>query len=148
MAEIKDLKVYLSKTPVCWLIDKIARGAKVSRGEITPLSEIGTLKTIWGNIGGIQSINEHAAEKFLVRQVIQALKDPRCTDKNRLSLIEKYKQLFANGKLELIITLLEHKSNISICDGNTRVVACFEHGSETRQVNLSLPVYVITQDAE
>ena len=145
LTEINSLKTYLSKTPVCWLVKVIDQGAKVSKGEIVSLSQIGELRTIWGELDGIYKNGMNDSEKFLVKEVMKVLRDPWCHDTHRLTLIEKYKRLLASDELELIITLFEKEENIVICDGNSRAVACFEYGLETGQSNLSLPVYAITR---
>lgn len=143
LSEINALKMYLSLTPVRWLVQVIDSGAKVSKGGVTSLSEIGKLRTIWSELGGIRSSDEHGSQKFLVSQVVAALRKPQCNDRETYDKIREYVRLFADGQLELKITLLEDKNEYTICDGNKRAVACFEYGLKRRKRNLSLPVYVI-----
>jgi hypothetical protein len=142
--EISELRAYLSTTPVRWLVGVIDGGARVSKGEVKSLSQVGRLRTIWGDLGGVRSDHEYGLEKFLVGQVMAVLKKPQCTDKERLDRIENYVKLFANNQLDLKITLMEDRSGITICDGNTRVVACFEYCVRTGQTSLRLPVNVIS----
>ncbi len=144
LAEIDCLRTYLSQTPVHRLVKVIDKGARVSRGEIKPLSQIGRLRTMWGELDGIYRNGKDDSEKFLVKEIMPALRDPQCHDAQRLCLIEGFKRrLLTNNKLELKITLFEEEDNIIMCDGNSRTVAYFEYGLETRQSNLSLPVYII-----
>jgi hypothetical protein len=144
--EIHELKIYLSQTPVAWLASEIDKGVKVSKGEITPLLQVGKLRTIWSELGGIHSIIEHGHDKFLVCQVMQTLRNPCCNDKKALYLIEEYMQLFASRRLEIKVTLLEQDLNIIICDGNKRAVACYEYSLEKGNANFSLPVYIISKN--
>jgi hypothetical protein len=143
--EINNLKDYLATTPVGWLNELIDNHATVSKGRIESLLEVGKTRTIWGDLGGIQSKNEYGSEKFLVGQIIPVLKKPLCSDRTTLNKILEYIQLFADNKLELKITLLEVNNQFTICDGNTRVVACFEYWSKCGINDVNLPVYVITQ---
>lgn len=142
--EINDLKSYLKGTPVHCLFEVIGSGAKVSKGEITLLSEIGKLKTIWSELGGMHKSNENANDKFLVHEVMGALHNPRCTDSVTLYKINEFIQLRTSDHLELKITLGEKNDDITIYDGNKRVVACYECGEEKMKSNLSIPVYIIT----
>jgi hypothetical protein len=127
-----------------WLVGVIDRGATVSKGEVETLSQVGRLRTMWGDLGGVRSVDEYDSEKFLVNQVMTVLKKPQCIDRERLDRIENYVKLFANNELDLRITLMEDRSGITICDGNTRVVACFEYCIRTGQTSLRLPVNVIS----
>ena len=80
--EIHCLKKYLKKSTTPWLVCPIDQGASVSKCNVKPLSEIGRLRTIWAELGGIRSENQYNSEKFLVRDVVDVLLDERCTDHN------------------------------------------------------------------
>jgi len=144
LTEINALKTYLSQTPVSCMVERINRGAEVSKGEVTPISEIGGLRTIWSDLGTIRSIDEHGSDKFLVSQVAKALSKPSCTDRRTLEEIRQYIQLLDSGRLELKITLVEDKNGLLICDGNKRAVACYEWGLREDLQRFMLPVYVVT----
>lgn len=144
MTEIETLKIYLSQTPVSWIVELMKRGAEVLKGEVTPISEIGKLRTMWSELGTIRSIDEHGSDKFLVSQVMQALSKPACTDRRTPDEIRQYIELLDSGQLEVKITLLEDKSGLLICDGDKRAVACYEWGLKKGLEQLTLPVYVVT----
>jgi len=76
--EIIFLKEYLLKTPFSWIVKNVNMGAKVTKGVIKQVSEVGNLKRIWGNLGGITSLKMHQNDKFFVGQAVSILKHPNC----------------------------------------------------------------------
>jgi len=137
--ERRSLMDYLSLTPVAWIVEVVGSGAKVSKGEIDKTSELGNLKTIWKDLGGIRRANEYS-----VREVVKILGDPLCTDAKSREKIQQYKRLYGLEKLRLTITLLERNNDLMIIDGNKSAVACYEYGKDHGLSNLRLPVYIIT----
>ena len=143
--EVSVLKQYLSGTPVFKLIEFVKAGALVTKGNMLSVSEIGKLKTIWENLGEIHSKEEYNSDKYLVSQVISILSDVRCKNNSRtLEIINEYKSLLIKDKLELKITLLNKENDVIICDGNKRVVACYQYCLENQLNKFTLPVYIIS----
>ena len=138
---------YLKATPVAAIGRYIECGAlSLARGIITSLEDLGSLKTEFGDLGGLEANRVHGQDKFLVRQVLGALRDPRCTDHTSLKSIEYFMDLDAKGALEpqLIVTLLFDGTDCQIKDGNKRAVAFYE--SRKRRGagdSIVFPVYLV-----
>jgi hypothetical protein len=134
-AELQDLKKHL--------VQLIESGAKVTKGEISPLAEIGRIRTIFKDIGSVLSKAEYGQDTFLVSQVQSVLKSKGCTDIAMRDKIAAFKTQIASGKFRLTVTLLETDGDLYIFDGDKSAVAFFEHSSETGSEDCSLPVFVI-----
>jgi len=129
--ERQNLIQYLKQTPVAWVADKIVRGALLSKGEIQSRAVLGSLTTIFSNLGGVLATQRHGKEKFLVREVLPVLRDPRCNDKDALRKVECYMELDAANRLEIKITICEVGDNCMIVDGNIRASAIYERRSSS-----------------
>jgi hypothetical protein len=143
-AERSHLKAYLSPTPVSWLCPLIDAGKFVEKADVQSLAEIGSLETIFECLGGIKYHDLHGTKRFRVDQVLAALQHPSCTDKAMLASITHYKNLYGQGKLDILITLFDCAEGIIVCDGNKRMVACVEHTKEQRIGSLVLPVFIVS----
>jgi hypothetical protein len=104
---------------------------------------VGDLETIFECLGGIRSQESVGRRRFLIKQVLDALRNPACTDARMLQTISDYQQRLGQKSLELKITLFECKDGIIVCDGNKRTVAALEQ-SKAENRELVLPVYVVT----
>jgi len=62
-----------------------------------------------------------------------------------LASITHYKDLHAQGKLDILITLFDCAEGIIVCDGNKRIVACLEQVKEAGTGSLVLPVHIVSQ---
>lgn len=129
--EKQHLIQYLKQTPVACVADKIAAGALLSKGEIQSRAVLGSLTTIFGNLGGLLATRRHGKERFLVREVLPVLRDPRCTDKGALRKVECYMELDAANRLEIKITICEVGGGRMIVDGNKRASAIYERRSSS-----------------
>jgi hypothetical protein len=143
-AERSHLKAYLSPTPVRWLCPIIAAGKSVEKADVQSLAEIGSLETIFECLGGIKCQDLHGTKRFRVDQVLAALQHPSCTDKVMLRSIAHYKDLYGQGKLDILITLFDCAEGIIVCDGNKRMVACLEHTKEQGIGSLVLSVFIVS----
>jgi hypothetical protein len=137
--EKEKLKLYLYDTPVCWLVRYIENGAEILKGELESTETLGQIRTIWSTLGHINK----SPDKFLVREVLTTLHKYDCGDIKTLQLIQEYKSLIAENKLEIIITLLKQNDDIIICDGNKRAVAYYEYLIEKERNKMTLPVYIV-----
>lgn len=139
---------YIRATPVAkigWLLER--GDHSLSRGIITSLKILGSLKTEFGDLGGVKAREEFGQEKFLVRQVLGALRDPRCTDRKSRQSIEYFMALDEKGELEsrLKVTLLFDRANYQIKAGDKRAVAFYESRmSRGGGDAVGFPVYVVS----
>jgi hypothetical protein len=141
--EIADLRAYLSSTPVSWLCGLIDAGACVCKASVQSAATIGDLETIFDCLGGIRSHESVGRRRFLVKQVMDGLRNPACTDSMMLQTITDYQQRLVQNSLEVKITLFECAEGIIVCDGNKRTVAALEQ-SKVGNMELVLPVYIVT----
>lgn len=137
------LKAYLSCTNVPNLAVDIEQGASVGKGEVGPTAQIGRMATFWSCLGGLDAAREHGARKFLVCHVLPTLEQPGCADLETLNTVRRYFDLASTSSLDVVITLVEQRRQLMICDGNKRVVACYERARQTGNTKLFLPVFVI-----
>jgi len=138
-AEIQKLILYLSETPVRWIVDKIIGSAEVSKGYIVKRSELGAANTIWRNLGGIQS-----EDYYRVDQVVGVVRENRNKDNDKLlNIINEYKKMLALNDIELIITIFEVDKEHVIVDGCKRSVAFYEYKTQQHVENIRYPVYVV-----
>jgi hypothetical protein len=143
-AERSHLKAYLLPSPVRWLCPIIDAGASVEKADVQSLAEIGSLETIFECLGGIKCQDLHETKRFRVDQVLAALQHPSCTDKAMLASVTRYKDLYQQGKLDILITLFDCADGLIVCDGNKRMVACHEHTKKQRISSLVLPVFIVS----
>ena len=127
--ETRRLIKYLKATPVPWVADKIEKGSSLLRGEIRRRDNLGSLTTIFSELGGIFAKQMHGREKFLVKEVLPALRDPKCTDTSSRLAVERYMKLDASNLLEIVITIYCTDTGYFIVDGNKRASACYEERS-------------------
>ncbi|MBI3413012.1 MAG: hypothetical protein HY051_02960 [Candidatus Aenigmarchaeota archaeon] len=98
---------YLMATPVRWAADLIRGGAQLSKGEVNSREFLGSLETIFENLGGRHPRGVDGRKRFLVREVLPALQDPQCTDKASLERLLLYMKLDAANTLEIKITIVQ-----------------------------------------
>ncbi len=144
--EIGDLRTYLRSTPVPWLCDFIDAGASVCKAELQSIAKVGDLETIFDCLGGIKSQESLGKRRFLVKHVMDTLRNPACTDAKMLQTITNYQQRLAENSIEIKITLFECVDGIILCDGNKRTVAILER-AKAEQKELVLPVYIVSNPA-
>jgi hypothetical protein len=142
-SEIADLRTYLSSTPVSWLCGVIKAGGGVSKATVRSVATIGDLETIFDCLGGIKSQELLGIRRFLVKQVMDTLRHPACTDARMLQTITGYQQRLGQNNIEIKITLFECVEGIIVCDGNKRTIAALER-AKAENTELVLPVYVVT----
>jgi hypothetical protein len=142
-SEIGDLRSYLLSTPVPWLCELIDAGACVYKAEVHSAAQIGDLETIFGCLGGIKSQESLGKRRFLVKHVMDTLRNPACTDAKMLQTIIDYQQRLGESSFEIKITLLECADGIILCDGNKRTVAILERAKAEKK-ELVLPVYIVS----
>jgi hypothetical protein len=116
---------YLMKTPVSGIVTKIEEGALLSKGEIQSRDVLGSLTTIFSDLGNILASQRHDESKFLVRQVLPALRDSSCNDKDTLRKVECYRKLYEAKSLIVKITICEDGDSCMIIDGNKRASAIY-----------------------
>ena len=133
--------------PVWPVVDRIDQCARVSKGEIRGFSAIGSLKTIWSELGSVSSLTEYRSEKFMVNQVINALEKPpnneNIMSKKGLSQIRKFTEQLESDKLRLTVKLQKTYNDLMTIDGNKSSVAYFEHCKLRKRIT-HLLVFVIS----
>ena len=142
--EIARLREYLSKSKnVPWMALEVDRALSVEKAEVTPLDEVGSLATIWKELGGHKTAHGGV---WLVKEAFEVLQRPNCTDECSLETIRCYIERLASGEqLDLVLTILVVGSDRPlIVDGNKRTVACYQNALAKGISNYTLPVYVVT----
>ncbi len=68
--ELEELRAHLLTSNVrYWLPDQIDRGATVIKAELSPLTEVGKLRTFFKNIGPVESLREFGEDKSRDRKL-------------------------------------------------------------------------------
>jgi len=97
----------------------------ISNVQISSLKELGRLRTIFGDLGGIRSSSKGSAQKFTVSRVLPALKKPACTDKEGLESIRRFMDNL--DEFPFLVTIVKDQVNYMIVDGDKHAVAFYEH---------------------
>lgn len=135
---------YLEQTPVRGLADLLRFGGYVlKKGNIISLKYLGSLKTEFGELGGINSGKVFDRNKFLVREVMTILRRSDCSDKKSLSSIEYFMKMDEAGELEFKITIFHDNTEYIIKDSNKRAVAFYERRKKINENNIIFPFYLI-----
>ncbi len=135
---------YLERTPVKKLVNLLRFGGyTLKKGNIVSLKYLGSLKTEFGELGGIKSLEVFGRNKFLVKEVMTILKSPNCSDSESLSSIEYFMKRDETGKLEYKITIFRENTDYIIKDGNKSAVAFYERRKKIIGNNIFFPVYFI-----
>ena len=127
VGETNELITYLQRTPVFVLAEQLELGLLgASHATITGRSQLGSLQTIFGNLGGIHALAQTGRPKFLVSEVYETLHRQDCDapdDRRRLDdLVEAERE----GRLtDRRITVLADSNGPMIVDGNKRVAAIY-----------------------
>jgi hypothetical protein len=144
-AAVREHARYLKATPVAAVGVALELGElSLARGVFTSIKGLGSLKTEFGDLDGLSAQAEHGQGKFMVRQVLPALLDPRCTDSESLMSVEHFMALDERNELIplLVVTLLSNDGSYQIKDGNKRAVAFYEGRKLLDDDAIFLPVYV------
>lgn len=135
---------YLEQTPVRELADLLrSKHYVLKKGNITSLNYLGSLKTEFGELGGIKSMKVFDRNKFLVSEVMTILRRSDCSDKISLQSIEYFTKIDGENKLELKITIFNDGTDYIIKDGNKRAVAFYERRININKNNIIFPIYLI-----
>lgn len=142
----KEHIAYLKGTPVSSIADSLSQGlCQLKSAAISSLLELGEMQTIFADLGGIKSSTIFGQEKFLVKQVLDVLNNPDCTDAKSLESINYFMGELMLGSLDPIITIyMSASNNPMIIDGDKRAVAIY-NDAINRKLNSSIhiPVYLI-----
>jgi hypothetical protein len=135
------------------LVTHILRGARVQKGVVRGLSDLGRIRTKWKHLGTIDiggGIGNGNSKRFRVREVMEALNQPLadlqeyCERLQIVQRINRYKQQINKNQLKMSVALVEKGDELVLCDGSEKVTALYEFGKEKHLENSELPVCVIT----
>ncbi len=142
--EKQNLIRYLENTPISGLVNGLRSGVFVlKKGNIISLEYLGSLKTEYGDLGGIISREIIKRSKFLVSEVMAILKRPDCSDEKSLDSIEFFIKKNEAEECEYIISIFHDKTDYIIKDGNKRAVAFYEKRKAINKDNITFPIYII-----
>lgn len=146
--ETEELICYLEKTPVKELANLLrSKNYELKKGNITSIEDIGSLKTKFGELGEIQSIEVFNRDKFLVKEVIPILmRTENHSNKYAQKALNEIKEFIIKDKadeLEYKISIFQEvNAGYVIEDGNKRSIAFYER-RKTNEKNISFPIYLI-----
>jgi|GEM_PF-3344631 len=133
---------YLEGTPVSQVAILLRNGSPLYKGVIKSREILGSIPTIYSELRGIYCSKEYSREKFLVKEVLPTLKDPRCSDNQSLDSIEYFMKLVAEDLMKVTkITILEQARNCLVVDGNKRASAWYERTSAYKFPEI--PLYLV-----
>ncbi|HLQ33696.1 MAG TPA: hypothetical protein VK457_13500 [Chloroflexota bacterium] len=142
--EVRSHLLYLLYTPVCQYACSITRGGYgLRRAVINSISYLGSLPTIFQNLGTADASTIVGHSPFLVKDVMPVLQGSNHPDDSALLSIQQFMAMEAEGTLDLIVTLLKSDAGYVILDGNKRVVAFYEQRKQQKSDGTALPVFVI-----
>lgn len=139
--DLEEQVVYLGNTPVSWTAKRLQAGvAKLQKGRIKSVSELGDLNSIFSNLGDLFAAAEVGRQKFQIKHVRTMLLDPRCGDDFRRNRLDKIEAGLRNGSINPNITVFDGM----VIDGNKTAAAY--HDIHQAAPEIDLPVYVIIRN--
>ncbi len=136
---------YLFDTPVWSLACDLRNGARVLwRAAISSHRDLGSLPTIFGDIGGHRPAPGSGRATFTVSEILPLLLCHHAADLTMLRAIEELMAADAAGRVEYNATILRSKDALMLVDGNKRTVAFYERWrATTAGDSIEYPVFVI-----
>ncbi len=132
---------YLGNTPVAWAAKWLQGGvAKLQKGHIKSVSELGDLSSIFSNLGDLFAATEVGRQKFQIKHVRTILLDPRCGDDLRRNRLETIEAGLRDGSIDPNITVFDDM----VIDGNKTAAAYHHIYHDVPEIDL--PVFVIMRN--
>lgn len=142
--ETQDHIRHLKQTPVSGLAGLLlSKKYILKKGKIISLEYLSSLKTEFGELGGITSREVFGRNKFLVSEVMTILKRSDCSDKTSLRSIEYFIKRDEANELEFKITIFHDNTDYIIKDGDKRAIAFYERRKKISGNNITFPIYLI-----
>jgi hypothetical protein len=108
--------------------------------EIDGRNELGGLRTIFGELGGIRAEAERRRAKFLVGEASEVWHRPTCTDARGRARLDDIRAAEREGRLEdRRITVARTVVSDVVVDGNKRAIAIHEFAA----ADIVLPAYLV-----
>jgi len=138
---------YLEGTPVRGIVQLLRTGRCVlKRGSVPTLTELGALKTEFGQMGPLVPNATHGETKFRVAELVPLLRGNPGVDDGLLTKIDAFVEKDKRGEVEYNVTIFDHGNDLVIKDGNKRTVAFFERRKGSCNDVIAFPVFVVQQD--
>jgi hypothetical protein len=137
--ERREILNHLFDSPVWWLACDVKAGRRrLLKGRIVSVEFLGNSKTIFGDLGGVDSNDIFGVDKFLVRQLSETLNRPECRDTTSRDSLQGLLQALAQQQISPRITL-DRDANV-IADGNKTAAAFYE--LHKHDVTIDLDIYL------
>jgi hypothetical protein len=122
------LATYLRCTPVASVSAPLAQGAYVAwYDRITSREDLGARRTIFGELGGITSLDLHGHKTFRISDVWPVLTRNDCTALDDRAAVAELIEAERNGRLvDRTLTFLDDAEGLRLIDGNKRAVAIYD----------------------
>lgn len=138
---------YLEETPVRGIAQLLRSGRCVlKRGSVPTLTQLGALKTEFGQIGPLVPAATHGEMKFRVAELVPLLRNNPGVDDGLLTKIEAFVEKDERGEVEYNVTIFDHGNDLVIKDGNKRTAAFFERRKGSSNDAIAFPVFVVQPD--
>lgn len=136
---------YLSATPVAGIVALLRDGrCLLKKGIVSTLSNLGTLKTEFGEIGSLVPPQRGGEHKFLVSEIVPLLRANRhIPDGDLLRKIESIMGKEARNEIEFNVTVFSRNGEAIVKDGNKRTIAFFENRRQRNNAEINYEVYLV-----
>ncbi len=135
---------YLKATPVHYLANDLESGKlNLRKGFINNIAYLGTLKTIFKDIGGITALKERGRDRFIIEEIIPLLEKYPNLDKRFENNVRAIIEADRYSLIEFKVTVFNSGSGYIVVDGNKRAIAFFNKNIQDRREQISFLVYVL-----
>jgi hypothetical protein len=144
-ASIK-LARYLRRTAIPAFAGELEGGrVRADRATVLTREDLGQLRSIFADLGGIMAIQETGRPTHRVDEVRAVLARPDCTDSDsRTRLANLIRALRSGGLTDRTLTTALTDGGVVFVDGNKRAAAIYETAAATP---IRLPVYLLVGTA-
>ena len=145
--ELQTQITYLEGTPVRGIAQLLrTRKCVLKKGSVPTLTQLGALKTEFGQIGPLVPNATDGQKKFCVAELVPVLRNNPGVDDGLLTKIDAFVEKDKRGEIDYNVTIFDHGNDLVIKDGNKRTVAFFECRKGSSNDAIAFSVFVVQID--
>ncbi len=146
--ELSTLPDYLKSSGVGGIVvPLIASVAHVQNAKVNGCARIGSLRTLFGNVGAAYCRTFFDADRYRVAQVLEVFRNPAYNSHPDIAdmrqKISQYKYKFALPTSDPKVTIVSSQNDVLIADGNKTAIAAYLYALETQDPAFELSVHYI-----